>query len=82
MIDIIPDFRIRLKRNPKNNQVVFATDVNSVFDIAWYTLARMITDFGPLEADGRERDLSNGTLVTCPCCGEALSEGTNVSSVA
>jgi len=77
LIDIIPDFRMRLKRNPKNNQVVFAADVNSVFDIAWYTLGRMITDFGPLEEGGRERDLSDGTLVTCPCCGEAFIRRNN-----
>lgn len=77
LIDIIPDFRMRLKRNPKNNQVVFAADVNSVFDIAWYTLARMITDFGPLEDGGRVRDLTEGTLITCPHCGEAFIRRNN-----
>lgn len=77
LIDIMPDFHMRLKRDPKNNQVVFAADVNSVFDIAWYTLARMITDFGPLEEGGRKRDLSDGTLVTCPCCGEAFIRRNN-----
>lgn len=77
LIDIIPTFNMRLKRNPKNNQVKFAADVNSVFDIAWYTLAMMITDFGPLEEGGRERNLSDGTLVTCPHCGEAFIRRNN-----
>ena len=77
LIDIIPTFQMRLKRNPKNNQVKLACDVHSVFDIAWYTLAMMITDFGPLEDGGRERDLSDGTLVTCPNCGEAFIRRNN-----
>ena len=37
----------------------------------------MITDFGPLEDGGRERDLSDGTLVTCPNCGEAFIRRNN-----
>ena len=77
LIDIIPDFHMRLKRNPKNGQIVFAADVHSVFDIAWYTLSRMITDFGPLEDGGRKRDLTDGTLITCKCCGEAFIRRNN-----
>ncbi len=77
LIDIIPDFRIRLKVNPKNGQVVFAADVHSVFDIAWYTLARMIVDFGPPEEGGTGVDTSEGTLVTCLHCGEAFIRRSN-----
>ncbi len=77
LIDVIPDFRIRLKVNPKNGQVVFAADVHSVFDIAWYTLARMIVDFGPPEEGGTGVDTSEGTLVTCLHCGEAFLRRSN-----
>lgn len=77
LLDIIPDFSMRLKINPKNKQVVFAADVHSVFDIAWYTLARMITDFGPIEEGEDEKDLSEGTLVTCSNCGEAFIRRNN-----
>ena len=41
LIDYIPDFRLRLKRNAKTNTLVFAADVDSVFDIAWYTKTRL-----------------------------------------
>jgi ssDNA-binding Zn-finger/Zn-ribbon topoisomerase 1 len=77
LIDIIPDFHMRLKLNPKNNSVVFAADVHSVFDIAWYTLARMIVDFGPPEEAGQRKDKYEGTLTTCPICGTAFIRRNN-----
>lgn len=77
LMDMIPDFHMRLKVNPRNNQVVFAADVHSVFDIAWYTLARMIVDFGPPEEGGQTRDLKEGILITCLHCGEAFIRDNN-----
>ena len=77
LIDIIPDFHMRLKMNPKNNSVVFAADVHSVFDIAWYTLARMIVDFGPPEEAGQRKEKYEGTLTTCPICGTAFIRRNN-----
>ena len=77
LIDIMPDFHMRLKMNPKNNSVVFAADVHSVFDIAWYTLARMIVDFGPPEEAGKRNERYNGTLTTCPICGTAFIRRNN-----
>ena len=77
LMDIIPDFHMRLKVNPKNNNVVFAADVHSVFDIAWYSLARMIVDFGPPEDAGQKKIKREGTLTTCPICGEAFIRRNN-----
>lgn len=77
LIDSIPDFRMRLKRNPKNGEIKMAADVHSVFDIAFYTLANMIADFGPVEQGGRERDITKGTLVVCPSCGECFTRRHN-----
>jgi len=77
LIDIIPDFHMRLKMNPKNSSVVFAADVHSVFDIAWYTLARMIVDFGPPEEAGQRNEKYDGTLTTCPICGTAFIRRNN-----
>lgn len=47
LIERIPDFNMRLKVNPKTNRIEFSADVNSVFDIAWFTLARMISEDPP-----------------------------------
>lgn len=77
LMEMIPDFHMRLKINPRNNQVVFAADVHSVFDICWYTLARMIVDFGPPEEGGLTRKLNEGALITCMHCAEAFIRDNN-----
>lgn len=75
LIDLIPDFKMRLKVNPKTNRIVFSADVHSIFDICWYTLARKIADdvppddkdFGIIKDEETE-----GTFVSCLCCGKAF----------
>ncbi len=75
LIDMIPDFRMRLKVNHKKNRVVLAADIHSVFDIAWYTLAKKICE-DPLpklkkklaELNSNERTV----ILTCPICGNAF----------
>ena len=75
LIDMMPDFRMRLKVNRKKNRVVIAADIHSVFDIAWYTLAKKICE-DPLpklkkklaELDSDERPV----ILTCPICGNAF----------
>lgn len=77
LIDIIPDFNMRLKVNPKTNQVVFSADVHSVFDICWYTLARKITEDEPPEKKGFKQKKFEGTIVSCLSCGEAFIRSNN-----
>ena len=75
LIDMLPDFRLRLKVNHKKNRVVLAADVHSVFDIAWFTLAKKLCE-DPLpklkkklaELDSDERSV----ILTCPICGRAF----------
>jgi hypothetical protein len=52
--DDIPDFNLRLKFNSATDRFDFLADIDSVFDIAWYTLARMISDNPALENRQRE----------------------------
>lgn len=75
LIDMIPDFRLRLKVNHKSNRVVLAADIHSVFDIAWYTLAKKVCeDAQPLiKQDLEQLDiLENPVLRLCPICGQAF----------
>ena len=44
LIDIIPEFTMKLKVDSCTNRLEFSTDINSVFDIAWLTLARMLSE--------------------------------------
>ena len=72
LIERIPDFNMRLKVNPKTNRIEFSADVNSVFDIAWFTLARMISEDPPPENKGRPDDRKEGIMICCRHCGDFL----------
>lgn len=54
LIECVPDFRRRLKLNPRTNCLVFSADVNSMFDIAWYTLARFLSEDLASEDKGKK----------------------------
>ena len=44
MIDMFPDFRMRLKQYKKTGKVMFGADILSVFDICGYTYSRIVGD--------------------------------------
>lgn len=69
LMECIPDFKLRLKVNPQNNRLVFSADVNSVFDIAWYVLARMMSEDPAPEDFGREDERPEGIMICCHHCG-------------
>lgn len=77
LMEMIPDFRIRLKINHKTRKAVFAADINSIFDICMYTLARKISD----DVAPEERtDFTNeykGIVISCPFCGDAFVRKSN-----
>lgn len=80
LVDMIPDFRIRLKVNPKTRKLVFAADVHSVFDICWYTLARKLSEDVAPEDKGTGKDtkeVHEGVVLSCPYCGEAFVRRSN-----
>lgn len=72
LMDMIPDFHMRLKVDPKTDKVVFAADVHSVFDIAWYTLARYMVDVQLTDEGTVEVRRSDGKVCVCKCCGKAF----------
>lgn len=72
LMEMIPDFRMRLKVDPKTDKVVFAADVHSVFDIAWYTLARYMVDVQLTDEGTNERRYSEAKVCVCKCCGKAF----------
>lgn len=72
LIDRIPNFNMRLKVNPKTNRIEFSADVNSVFDIAWFTLARMISEDPAPEDKGQTDERPEGIMICCRHCGDFL----------
>ena len=80
----MPDFRVRLKVNPKTRKKVFAADVHSVFDICWYTLARKMSEDVAPEDKGTSADKKEkpaGVVMSCPFCGEAFVRRSNRSVI-
>ncbi|HHV12322.1 MAG TPA: hypothetical protein GXX75_18760 [Clostridiales bacterium] len=70
VIDMFPDFRMRLKLDKKTGKVMYGADIQSVFDICWYTFSRMVADVAPpIDPDLRYEE-SQGTVLSCLCCGE------------
>lgn len=69
LINCIPDFRLRVKLDSKTGKIAFAADVSSVFDIAWYTFARLLTEEPSLEQLGSDERCRDGILICCHHCG-------------
>lgn len=76
LLDIMPSFTIRVRRDPRTQKTVFAAEVESVFDIAWLTLARKIADDVPPEEKGKPRVI-RGPIRFCPFCGDAFIQKSN-----
>ena len=79
LADIMPEFRVRVKADPRTERMVLAAEVNSVFDIAWFVLARLITSCGQrvkqeASAEGTPKELA---VVICPSCGKAFARRSN-----
>ena len=65
LIDLFPDFRLRLKKHP-DGRIILSAEVDSVFDIAWYALAHLITEETAPREKGKR---SERILATCTNCG-------------
>ena len=77
LIDIIPDFNMRLKVDPRSGKIDFSTDVKSVFDIAWFTLARMISEDPAPEDKGKPDNRGEGIMIRCRNCGRFIIRKSN-----
>ena len=70
VINMFPDFRMRLKLDKKTGKVMFGADVQSVFDICWYTFSRIVADVAPPVDPDLRYEESQGAILSCLCCGE------------
>lgn len=77
LVDFIPDFNMKLKLNTTTGRFEFSADVDSVFDIAWYTLARMISESPTLENRGNEESKLEGIMICCRNCGKFIIRKSN-----
>ncbi len=70
VLETFQDIRIRLHKNKKTGKIEMGADVKSVFDIAWYTFARLVADVAPPIDEDLNYFESQGSVLTCMTCGE------------
>ena len=69
LLSFFPDFKLRLKVNPKTKRTMLCADVNSVFEIAWYALAHLLTEEPLPEERGKTQPRKEGIMTFCKNCG-------------
>jgi hypothetical protein len=67
---VFPDFRMRLKLDKKTGKVMYGADIQSVFDICWYTFSRMVADVAPPADEDLNYFESQGSILSCLACGK------------
>lgn len=69
LIDLFPDFRMRLKMNRRSKKIEYGADVYSVFDICWYAFGRLVADVAPPADYGIDDEFSQASILSCLACG-------------
>lgn len=69
LISLFPEFRMKLRKDPKTKRIMFAADVYSVFDLAWYALSRSVAHDTPDYDLNPDSMFSDGTPLACMHCG-------------
>ncbi len=70
LLDMIPEFRMKLKQDKRKDNIVFSADTQSIFDICWYSFARLIADVGPSVDEDLNYMQSTGSILACINCGD------------
>lgn len=69
LIDLFPDFRMRLKMNRRSKKIEYGADGYSVFDICWYAFGRLVADVAPPADYGIDDEFSQASILSCLACG-------------
>ena len=77
LADFIPEFNMKLKLNSATGRYEFSADIDSVFDIAWYTLAKMISEDPAFENRFNNDSRPEGIMICCRNCGKFIIRKSN-----
>ena len=69
LLSLFPEFKMKLRKDAKTNRILFAADVYSVFDLAWYALSRSVANDAPDYDLNPNSMYSDGTPMACLHCG-------------
>ena len=70
LLEMFPEIQMRLKQNKSTHIIEMGAKVCSVFDIAWYAFARMVSTVAPPPDKDMRYILSQGSVLTCMACGD------------
>ncbi len=70
LLGLFPEFKMKLRQDAKTKRIVFGADVQSVFDLGWYTLSRCVADDAPKEDDDPDSMFREGSILSCIICGD------------
>ena len=69
LLSMFPEFRMKLHRDRKTKRILFAAEVESVFQLAWYALSRSVANDAPDHDPNPNAMFSSGTPLACLHCG-------------
>ena len=69
LLSLFPEFKMKLRKDAKSKRILFAADVYSVFDLAWYALSRSVANDAPDYDLDPDSMCSDGTPMACLHCG-------------
>ena len=78
--DMIPDINMAIKFDAKKCQAEFTANVHSVFDICWYTIARMVASHAPSmdeNVNTNKMSWDQKNIGVCINCGDFFARKSN-----
>ena len=69
LISLFPEYKVSLQFEKKSDKIGMYADIDSVFDICWYTFSRLVADIAPPMDEDLDSLYSNGSYICCLNCG-------------
>lgn len=69
-IEYFPEFKVSLQFEKRSDKIGMYADIDSVFDICWYTFSRLVADIAPPLDEDLDSMYSNGSYICCLNCGK------------
>ena len=67
---VIVVYKVSLQFEKRFDKIGMYADIDSVFDICWYTFSRLVSDIAPPLDEDLDSMYSNGSYICCLNCGK------------
>lgn len=71
LLGLFPEFKMSLQKDDESGRIGIYADIDSVFDLAWYTFERLVADDAPPMDTDYDSDIlySSASYICCLACG-------------